>query len=350
MQKRNRSLLIVGVAVSTIAALVASVPAQERDTTAARLVKQSRAGQVANADGLDVLQLRPNFYVIAGAGANIGVQLGPDGVVVVDSGTAAHADAVVRAVKSLSTRPIRYVINTSADADHVSGNEIVARAGQTILNFNNALGGLTNGGAAAVLAAEGVLKRMSAPTGEKAPFPTAAWPTETFDGRRSYMYLNGEAIETLHQAAAHSDGDSIVFFRRSDVVMAGDVIDTTRFPVIDLKRGGGIQGEIDALNRLVELAVPSFPLVWQEGGTYVVPGHGRVYEQLDVVEYRDMVTVIRDRVRGMIADGRTLAQVRAARPAQGYTRQYGSDSGTWTTDMFIEAIYESLTPGSPRTP
>jgi glyoxylase-like metal-dependent hydrolase (beta-lactamase superfamily II) len=288
--------------------------------------------------------------MIAGAGGNIGVQVGPDGVVVVDSGTAARADVVVRAVKSMSNRPIRYIINTSADADHVGGNEIVARAGQTILNLNNAtLSGLANGGAAAVLAAEGVLRRMSAPTGERAPFPTAAWPTETFHGRRSYMYLNGEAIETLHQPSAHSDGDSVVFFRRSDVVMAGDVIDTTRFPVIDLKRGGGIQGTIDALNRLVELAVPSFPLVWQEGGTYVIPGHGRVYEQLDVVEYRDMVTIIRDRVRALIEEGRTVDQVKAVRPAQGYIRQYGSDTGSWTTDMFIEAVYGSLKQGDRQT-
>jgi glyoxylase-like metal-dependent hydrolase (beta-lactamase superfamily II) len=330
---------------ATVALLAGGVRAQEGDTTAERLAKRARAASAANADGLEVLQLRPNFYVIAGAGGNIGVQVGPDGIVVVDSGTAARADAVVRAVTSISNRPIRYVINTSADADHVGGNETVARAGQTILNLTGALSGLANGGAAAVLAAEGVLRRMSAPTGEKAPFPTAAWPTETFHGRRSYMYLNGEAIETLHQPSAHSDGDSFVFFRRSDVVMAGDVIDTTRFPVVDVKRGGGIQGEIDALNRLVEIAVPSFPLVWQEGGTYVVPGHGRIYEQLDVVEYRDMVTIIRDRVRALIDAGRTLEQVKAARPAQGYTRQYGSDSGSWTTDMFIEAVYGSLTQG-----
>ena len=340
-----------GATLAAMAALVCGLHAQGGDATAARLARQAPTTPITNADGLDVLQLRPNFYVIAGAGGNIGVQLGPDGVVVVDSGSAARADAVVRAVKSLSNRPIRYVINTSADADHVGGNEIVARAGQTILNLTNVtLSGLTNGGAAAVLAAEGVLLRMSAPTGEKAPFPTAAWPTETFHGRRSYMYLNGEAIETLHQPAAHSDGDSIVFFRRSDVVMAGDVIDTTRFPVIDLKRGGSVQGEIDALNRLVELAVPSFPLVWQEGGTYVIPGHGRVYEQLDVVEYRDMLTVIRDRVRALIADGRALDQVKAARPAQGYARQYGSATGPWTTDMFIEAVYRSLQSGSATTP
>jgi glyoxylase-like metal-dependent hydrolase (beta-lactamase superfamily II) len=345
-----RRFLTIGAIVSAVTLLAGGVRAQGGETTAERLARQARTAPIANPDGLDVLQLRPNFYLIAGAGGNIGVQVGPDGAVVVDSGTAARADAVVRAVKSISNRPIRYVINTSADADHVGGNEIVARAGQTILNLTGALSGLTNGGAAAVLAAEGVLRRMSAPTGEKAPFPTAAWPTETFHGRRSYMYLNGEAIETLHQPSAHSDGDSVVFFRRSDVVMAGDVIDTTRFPVIDLKRGGGIQGEIDALNRLVELAVPSFPLVWQEGGTYVIPGHGRVYEQLDVVEYRDMVTIVRDRVRALIDEGRTLDQVKAARPAQGYSRQYGADNGSWTTEMFIEAVYASLKQGSRQSP
>jgi glyoxylase-like metal-dependent hydrolase (beta-lactamase superfamily II) len=351
VRQLRRRVLTIGATISAVALLAGGLRAQGSETTAERLARQSKAASIANPDGLDILQLRPNFYVIAGAGGNIGVQVGPDGLVVVDSGTAARADAVVRAVKSISNRPIRYVINTSADADHVGGNEIVARAGQTILNLNNAtLSGLANGGAAAVLAAEGVLRRMSAPTGEKAPFPTAAWPTETFHGRRSYMYLNGEAIETLHQPAAHSDGDSVVFFRRSDVVMAGDVIDTTRFPVIDLKKSGSIQGEIDALNRLVELAVPSFPLVWQEGGTYVVPGHGRVYEQLDVVEYRDMVTIIRDRVRALIDEGRTLDQVKAARPAQGYTRQYGSDNGSWTTDMFIEAVYTSLKQGSRQSP
>jgi glyoxylase-like metal-dependent hydrolase (beta-lactamase superfamily II) len=193
-----------------------------------------------------------------------------------------------------------------------------------------------------LLAAEGVLRRMSAPTGQTAPFPAGAWPTETFHQRRSYMRLNGEGIETLWQPAAHSDGDSLVFFRQSDVVMAGDVLDATAFPVIDIARGGSVQGEIDALNKLVELAIPNFPLVWQEGGTLVVPGHGHVYEQLDVVEYRDMITIIRDRVQAMVNKGLTLEQVKAAAPTQGYTRRYGSDSGPWTTSMFVEAVYRSL--------
>jgi glyoxylase-like metal-dependent hydrolase (beta-lactamase superfamily II) len=303
----------------------------------------AQAGTNVAGAGMDVVQLRPNFYVIAGAGANVGVQVGPDGAVVVDSGSAARAPDVVAAIKRLTPQPIRYVINTGPDADHVGGNQVVARAGRTILNLTNpTLSGLANDGAAAVLAAEGVLRRMSAPTGQAAPFPAAAWPTETFDGRRSYMYLNGEGIETLHQPAAHSDSDSVVFFRRTDVVMAGDVIDATRFPVIDVARGGSVQGEIDALQKLVELAIPSFPLVWQEGGTYVVPGHGRVYEQLDVVEYRDMVTIVRDRVRARIAQGQTLQQVLATGPARGYSRQYGADSGPWTTAMFVEAVYRSL--------
>jgi cyclase len=156
------------------------------------------------------------------------------------------------------------------------------------------------------------------------------------------MYLNGEGIETLHQPAALADGDSMVFFRRSDVVVAGDILDSTRFPVIDLARGGSVQGEIDALNRLVELAIPSIPLVWREGGTLVVPGHGYVHEQLDVVEYRDMVTIVRDRVQALIEAGRSLDEVKAAAPTQGYTRRYGADTGPWTTDMFVEAVYRSL--------
>lgn len=317
---------------------LAAVPYDSGDVFA----QQRRPAAAASSGPLDVLQLRPDFYVIAGAGGNIGVQLGADGTLVVDAGGAERADAVVEAIKRVAKTPIRYVIDTGPDADHVGGNAIVARSGQTLFNITNSpLGGLTNGGAAAILASEGVLRHMSAPTGEKSPFPADAWPTETFDGRRSYMYLNGEGIETLHQPAAHSDGDSVVFFRRSDVVMAGDIIDARHFPVIDLSRGGSIRGEIEALDKLVELAIPSFPLVWQQAGTYVVPGHGRIYTQYDVVEYRDMITIVRDRVRALVADGKTLDEVQAAHPTRGYP-QFGATTGPWTTTMFVEAVYKSL--------
>ena len=284
------------------------------------------------AGGLEVLQLRPNFYMIVGAGGNIGVQVGPDGVVVVDAGSAAKADAVVAAIKKRADRPIRYVIDTSADPDHVGGNEPLSKAGETLFNLNSPTAtAMTNGGAATILSAEKVLSRMSAPAGQASSFPAAAWPTETFYQPRRYMYINGEGIEVLHQPAAHTDGDSVVFFRRSDVVVAGDIFDTTRFPMIDVAKGGSIQGEIDALNRIVDLAIPSIPFDWRDEGTYVIPGHGRLCDQPDVVEYRDMVVIIRDRIQAMVKQGKTLAQVKAASPTQGYNRRYGADSGPWTT-------------------
>jgi glyoxylase-like metal-dependent hydrolase (beta-lactamase superfamily II) len=304
---------------------------------------------VADASGLEIIQLRSNFFLIAGAGGHIGVQTGEDGVVVVDAGSADKSSAVLAAIRRLSPRPIRYIIDTSADADHVGGNEALAKAGQTL--FTNAgsisLPGDFIGGAASILSAEGVLRRMSAPTGQASPYPGAAWPTETFDHARKYMYLNGEGIEVLHQPAAHTDGDVIVFFRRSDVVVAGDILDTTRLPAIDVARGGSVQGEIAALNRLVDLAIPSVPIVSREAGTIVVPGHGRLCDQFDVVEYRDMVTIVRDRVQELVDAGRSLEQVKAASPARGYTRRYGGDSGA-ATNQFVEAVYASLTKGKKR--
>jgi glyoxylase-like metal-dependent hydrolase (beta-lactamase superfamily II) len=305
------------------------------------LAQQPRTAAAAD---LPVIQLRPNFYMIAGAGANIAVQVGEDGVVIVDAGSAASADAVVAAVRKITPRPIRYVINTSADADHVGGNAVLSRAGETLFTGGGGAGISPDflGGGASILAYETVLGRMSAPTGETSPFPAAAWPTETFHQPRKYMYLNGEGIEVLHQPSAHSSGDVVVFFRRSDVVVAGDVLDTTRFPVIDIARGGSVEGEIAALNRVVDLAIPSVPIVSREEGTLVIPGHGRVCDQLDVVEYRDMVTIVRDRIRDLVDAGQTLEQVKAASPTRGYTRRYGSDSGPWTTSQFVEAVYRSL--------
>jgi glyoxylase-like metal-dependent hydrolase (beta-lactamase superfamily II) len=146
----------------------------------------------------------------------------------------------------------------------------------------------------------------------------------------------------MHQPAAHSDGDAMVFFRRSDVIMAGDILDTTRFPVIDVEKGGSIQGEIDALNQLIKLAIPSIPLAWKEGGTAVIPGHGFICDQADIVEYRDTVVIIRDVIQDMIKQGLTLAQIKEANPTLGYRSRYGAESGPWTTNMFVEAVYQSL--------
>jgi cyclase len=302
------------------------------------------AAQQSPAANVQVLQLRPNFYMIAGAGGNVGFQVGADGVVVVDSGSASTADSVVAAIRKVTTQPIRYVIDTSADPDHVGGNAIVAKAGQTLFTQGGGAGLAADflGGGASVLSVEQVLLRMSGPGGKASPFPVAAWPTETFDQPRKYMYLNGEGIEIVHQPAAHSDGDAIVFFRRSDVIVAGDVFDTTRFPVIDIAKGGSISGEIAALQKLVDTAIPSVPIVSREEGTLIIPGHGRICDQLDVVEYRDMVTIIRDRIRDLKKQGLSLEQVKAASPARGYMRRYGSGTGSGTTNDFVEAVYRSI--------
>jgi glyoxylase-like metal-dependent hydrolase (beta-lactamase superfamily II) len=308
-------------------------------------------GASLSAQQLDVVRVAPQIHLIAGDGGNIVVQHGPDGVVLVDSGAGRRTDDVLAALKPISPLPIRYILNTSASAEHVGGNGRLSQAGEALG------GGGGGGGAAAVisgvrtgaarLAHENVLLRMSAPLGEKAPFPEAAWPTEGFIDKKN-LYLNGEAIQILHVPSAHSDGDSVVFFRRSDVIAAGAVVDITRFPVIDLAKGGSIQGEIDALNFILDLAIPPTPLVWHPGGTQIVPARGRVLEHADVVEYRDMVTVVRDVVQDLIKKGMTREQIRAAEPTKGYTRRYGSTTGPWTTEMFVDAVYASLTKGGTR--
>ena len=267
------------------------------------------SAQQAPASDLEVVQLRPNFYVIGGAGGNVVVQTGPEGVILVDSGSTGMADKVLATIRRLTPLPIRYIINTSMEADHVGGNEKLSKAGLSILPGAVAAGAglsddlVSNSGAASVLAHEKVLTRMSAPTGQSSLFPSALWPTKTFAYRMYSMYLNGEGIQVIHQPAARTDGDTIVFFRRGDVIATGDIVDTTRFPYIDVKRGGTVQGELDALNRLMDLSILNLPLQWYPDRTLLVPGHGHVYDKLDLLEYRDAMTIVRDRVQDLIEQG-----------------------------------------------
>jgi glyoxylase-like metal-dependent hydrolase (beta-lactamase superfamily II) len=298
-------------------------------------VQQPPSGPAA----VETIQIRPNVYVIFGAGGNVVMHLGQEGAILVDSGSATTADRVVAEIRKITRDPVRLIINTSADPDHIGGNERVAREG---FNLNpNAF----NAGAqaAGVLAHENVLNRVSAPTGQQPPFPVALWPTETYISRIKSMYVNGDGVQVIHFPAAHSDGDSVVFFRRADVVVTGDILDLRRFPVIDASAGGTVQGELEALNALLELAIPAMPFIYQEGRTYIVPGHGRIADHAELVEYRDMVTTIRDRIQSLIQKELTLEQIRAANPTQGYRARYGAESGPWTTDMFVEAVYRSLT-------
>jgi len=282
---------------------------------------------------LAVVQVRPNFYMIAGAGANIGVQTGPDGVVLVNTGTKeASADVLAKIRELTNGAAIRYIINTSGEADVMGGNATFNLA--SVLH---------------VAAHENALKAVSAPTGQTPLLPVEAWPNEAFFEERKYVFFNGEGIEMYHMPSAHSDGDVVVFFRRSDVVVAGNVLDDTRFPVIDLAHGGSIKGEINALNRLIALAIPPGPMVGtppvgialseMPGGTEVLSGHGRIYRQLDLVEYRDMIVIIRDTIKYYIDQKKTLEQIQAAAPAKAWEARFG---GPAITQQFVAAVYQSL--------
>ena len=259
----------------------------------------------------------------------------------VDTGKAETAEKVVAAIRRLSDKPIQYIVNTHMHDDHTGGNDVVRKAGLTYVGAN-ITGNLTDAGVGAqVYAHDNVLKRMSAPTGVQAAVAFGSWPTETYLSDRKQMFFNGEPIEIIHQPAAHTDGDSIVFFRRSDVVVAGDIYDTTSYPFIDLERGGSIQGEINALNNLLELAIPGYQ---DEGGTYIIPGNGFISDRPDLLEYRDMVTIVRDRIQSAIKKGMTLEQVKAAGLTKDYDNRYGAKSGSSRTGVtFVEAIYKSLT-------
>ncbi len=287
-----------------------------------------------------VLPVQGNIYMLVGAGGNITVQVGSDGVLLVDTGFAQMSGKVLAAVRQLSDKPIRYIIDTHVHADHTGGNEAIAKAGSTVAG-GNVVGNIGASAAdqAQIIAFQTVLDRMAEPSGGQPAAPQGAWPTETYTTPERKLFFNGEGIVMMHIPAAHTDGDTMVFFRRSDVVSAGDIFVTDSYPVVDLARGGNIQGVLDGLNRIIEIAIPADE---QEDGTLVIPGHGRLCDVADVVWYQEMVTIIRDRVKDMIGRGMTLEQVKAARPTRDYDPRYGSTQGFWTTDQFVEAVYKSL--------
>jgi glyoxylase-like metal-dependent hydrolase (beta-lactamase superfamily II) len=230
------------------------------------------------------------------------------------------------------------VINTHVHPDHVGGNERFRRAGRAIV-AGNVAGDVRGNEGATVIAHETVAARMSRQDGTTPPAPGGALPTETFFGESDEVFFNGEAVRLIHQPAAHTDGDVMVFFRKSDVLVSGDAFNTTSFPVVDLESGGSLNGVVQTLNRILDITVPEDK---QEGGTYVIPGHGRLTDEADVVEYRDMMTIIRDRVQNAIDKGMTLEQVKAARLVRDYEGRYGAARGVTTADAFVETAYRSL--------
>jgi cyclase len=300
-----------------------------------------RAQAPQNFDSVEVhlLPAQGNVYMLVGAGGNVTVQAGKEGVLIVDTQYASMSAKIMTAIRTLSQGPLRYIINTHSHPDHVGGNENLKKAGATIAGGNVTLDIQDAAQGAQIISHINAYKHMSARVNGQSATPVAAWPTSTFIGDDKKLFFNGEGVDIIHQASAHTDGDSIVFFRRSDVISAGDIFTTTNYPVIDLNAGGNIQGIIAGLNRIVDMCIPVYG---QEGGTLVIPGHGRLSDMGDVINYREMATIVRDRVQDLIKKGMTLEQVKAAKPTRDYDPVYGATSGFWTTDMFVEAVYKSL--------
>jgi cyclase len=287
-------------------------------------------------DGSDVrvTKVQKKIFMISGAGGNIAAQVGDDGVVLVNAGTGKVTDKVLATVRQLTDKPIRFVLDTAADVENIGGNESIAKAG--------ASGGRGQVAGASVIAHESVIRALSAAKGKNlalSSVTSGSWPTITFSGEIKDVQTNGEAIQMLHQPAAHSAGDSVVVFRGSDVVVTGNIVDFTRYPVIDTAQGGTFSGLLAAVNRIIDITVPND---WQEGGTMVISAQGRVGDEADLVEYRDMLTIVRDRIQDLIKKGLTLDQVQAAKPTFEYDGLFGATSGPWTTAMFVEAAYRDL--------
>ena len=300
--------------------------------TAAVLVASNVPSTLLRAQSeLDVLPVQGTVFVLAAAGGNTTVQIGADGPLVVDTQPAALSERVLSAIGGLTRQPIRHIVLTSGDDQNAGGAASLAKAGRyvRVIDSVDPRGIDTR---ASIIAHLNVLNRMTA-----AKQPSASFPTDTYLTAEWSIFSNGEAVQFVHVPAAHSDGDTIVFFRRSDVISTGAVFDSTAYPRFDGTAGGSIDGVIEALNRVMDIAIPGDN---QQGGTVIVPGHGRLADETDLANYRDMVTIVRDRVRDLLKKGMTLDQVKRARPTSDYDGVY--DSRAWPADRFVEAVYRSL--------
>ena len=316
---------------------------------------------------IHVLPVQGNIYMVMANGRNFTVSVGADGVMLVNTGPADMTDRIQETIAELvndlsrpSTlgcfgmncpgtpsgwtspytnavisspappRPLRYILNTSAAPHNVGGNAALAATG------------IGRRGSAAIIAHENVLIAMSAGEGEPWARDREAWPTESFysDIYKMTAYFNGEAVIVYHEPAANTDGDSIVFFRHSEVISAGDIFSTVSYPRIDLDRGGSVQGVIAGLNHILDMAVAEYR---SQGGTWIIPGRGRLSDTADVASYRNMVQIVTDRIQALIDRGMSLDEIQAARPTMDFDPRFGSDTGDWTTGMFVEAVYRSLT-------
>ena len=295
----------------------------------------------AKADShVHIFHAQGNVYMLVEPTSNITVQVGEKYIIVVDTGVPDLSDEVVAAIRSLSSLPIMFVVNTSSDDDHIGGDATLSQAGWALPNAGST--GLDSSVSKAIVTR--VSLAPGAPVvGHKNTVNRNSDPklvsTSVTYGAEGFQLFNDEPVLFYYMPAAHTDGDTMVFFRRSEVLSVGDLFSTISYPVIESDKGGSIDGIIDALNEIISILVPKEN---EEGGTYVVPGHGHLCDRNDVVNYRDMLTIIRGRIAELVKKNMTLEQVKAAKPTFDYDRLYGASTGAWTTDMFIEAVYRDL--------
>jgi cyclase len=309
-----------------------------------RLPVPQRATPRVPAPGeVGVLPVQGNVYMLNLGGVNIVAQVGLDGILLVDSGPAEWSDRLIQALRErFPGRPLRYIINTHLHAEHTGGNAALAKAftpaGPPAGGGGGDGGGFGGGDPAVrIIAHENTLNRMQGTLEGETELPQEMLPTSTFFTRKKEIYFNGEPIEILHQPSAHTDGDVMVFFRSSDVIAAGDLFSTASYPVFDEKRGATMQGHLDALNRILDITIPRFN---EQGGTMVIPGHGRLCNESDVDDYRNWMTIVRDRVQEMVKNRKMIAQVKAARPTLDFDGVFANPK--WTTEQFVEAVYRDL--------
>lgn len=281
-----------------------------------------------------ILPVRDNIFMLVGAGGNITVQTGDEGVLIIDTQYAQLSDKILAAIRTLSDKPLRYIINTHHHGDHVGGNAPLRAAGFTPVG-GNVGGDISDAGEGArILAHENVLLHLASDDS----VDTEAWPTMTYFNAERDIYFNGEGIRVIHQPNAHTDGDSIIFFRKSDVITTGDAYITSFYPFIDMSSGGTINGFIDAANAIIDLIIPEYG---QDGGTLVIPGHGRLSDIGDVINWREMLTIVRDRIQDMKARGMSLEDVLAAKPTRDYDPRWAGQ-GIFSTENFVTAVYMTL--------
>jgi cyclase len=296
------------------------------------------SGGKDTAGKIHIEPVRGNIYLLAGDGGNVTLQVGSEGALLVDTGIENRVDDLMAAVQEVSLFhmrslsgppvPIRYIINTSIDAEHIGGNWKIA-----VSKFFDPVQGGEQ-----IIAHGNVLNRLITESVAKSDMPGTISDAYFTDVYKLNRFFNGEGVQIIHVPSGHTDGDSIVWFRGSDVISAGDILETRRYPTIDLARGGTVQGVIDGLNAIIDLAYAEFR---GQGGTIIIPGHGRLCYTNDVAYYRDMVTIVRDRVQYQINKKNTLAQIKAQKITRDYDPIYGTEAGA--PDRFVESVYTSLT-------